>query len=60
MEDRLTPLEIKLSFLEDQVEQLDALVARQQQQLELLARELKRLRDQPLAAAPLDERPPHY
>ena len=60
MDDRLTPLEIKLSFLEDQVEPLDAIVARQQQQIELLAKELKHLRDQPPLAAPLDEPPPHY
>lgn len=60
--DRLTELEIKASFLEDQLEQLDAVVARQQQQIELLARELQRLRDQPAlqSPAPLDERPPHY
>ena len=41
-QDRLTQLEIKASFLEDQVEQLDAVVARQQQQIDLLARELQR------------------
>lgn len=59
-DDRLTQLEIKASFLEDQLEQLDAVVARQQQQIELLARELQRLREQGPGAAPLDERPPHY
>ncbi len=63
MEDRLTQLEIKASFLEDQVEQLDVVVARQQQQIELLARELKKLREQsppPSLGAVGDERPPHY
>jgi SlyX protein len=62
-EDRLTQLEIKASFLEDQVEQLDAVVARQQQQIELLARELRQLREQstaPSLGAVGDERPPHY
>ncbi|MBP8144246.1 MAG: SlyX family protein [Inhella sp.] len=59
-QDRLTQLEIKASFLEDQVEQLDAVVARQQQQIDLLARELQRLREQQPEAAPLNERPPHY
>lgn len=61
MDDRLTQLEIKASFLEDQLEQLDAVVARQQQQIELLARELRQLRDQaPTPGAAGDERPPHY
>ena len=59
-QDRLTQLEIKASFLEDQVEQLDAVVARQQQQIDLLARELQRLREQQPEATPLNERPPHY
>jgi len=59
-QDRLTQLEIKASFLEDQVEQLDAVVARQQQQIDLLARELQRLREQQPEAMPLNERPPHY
>lgn len=59
-QDRLTQLEIKASFLEDQVEQLDAVVARQQQQIDLLARELQRLREQQPEAVPLNERPPHY
>ena len=40
--------------------QLDAVVARQQQQIDLLARELQRLREQQPEAAPLNERPPHY
>ncbi|MBN8505399.1 MAG: SlyX family protein [Burkholderiales bacterium] len=65
-EDRLTPLEIKTSFLEDQLEQLDAVVARQQQQIDLLTRELLRLRElvpqgpHGLAGSAQDERPPHY
>jgi SlyX protein len=59
-QDRLTQLEIKASFLEDQVEQLDTVVARQQQQIDLLARELQRLREQQPEAVPLNERPPHY
>ena len=59
-QDRLTQLEIKASFLEDQIEQLDTVVARQQQQIDLLARELQRLREQQPEAVPLNERPPHY
>jgi SlyX protein len=61
--ERFTALEVKLSFLEDQVEQLDAIVARQQQQMALLARELRQLRDQaqpPLVGMVAQERPPHY
>lgn len=62
---RFEDLEIKLSFTEDLVEQLNGIVARQQAQIELLARELTQLRQQ--APEPggtprslRDELPPHY
>ena len=62
---RLTNLEIKASFTEDQLEQLDKVIIRQQQQIELLIREVAQLRQQPVdgVAAPRnlrDELPPHF
>lgn len=67
---RLTDLEVKASFTEDTLEQLNQVVVRQQEQIDLLVRELKRLRDESRkgldaggpgdAAAGMDERPPHY
>ncbi|GAA0505249.1 MULTISPECIES: SlyX family protein [Pigmentiphaga] len=62
---RLMEVEIKLAFMEDLVEQLNELVYRQQQQIDALARELARVREQsaqgPAAPASLrDEIPPHY
>ena len=63
---RLTELEIKASYADDLLEQLNALVARQQQQIDLLQRELlalrQQVRDAPGAGlgSAADERPPHY
>lgn len=63
---RLTELEIKLSFQEDALEQLNQVVVRQQQQIDLLIRELTDLKAQgPSAELPSfrslrDELPPHY
>ncbi|MET0519611.1 MAG: SlyX family protein [Burkholderiaceae bacterium] len=63
---RLTELEIKASFTEDLVEQLNQVIVRQQQQIDLLVRELLELRrQQPADGAPAfrslsDELPPHY
>lgn len=63
---RLTDLEIKASFAEDLVDHLNALVARQQDQINLLMRELAALRQQGGADEPgaprnlRDELPPHY
>ena len=65
-ESRLTALEIKASFLEDTVDQLDSALARQQQQIDALLREVLQLRTQWASAAPesgrnpRDELPPHY
>ncbi|MCW5631570.1 MAG: SlyX family protein [Rhodoferax sp.] len=63
---RLTNLEIKLSFTEDMVEELNKTVFRQQQQIDWLIREVDKLRQQSPedgAAGPRnpgDETPPHY
>ena len=64
-EDRITNLEIKLSFAEDLIEKLNETVYKQQQQIEFLYRELKAIKEQASAsiagAASLqDEIPPHY
>lgn len=65
-EQRLIELEIKASFTEDLLEQLDQVVIRQQQQIDALIRELAELR-QPVTdggmAAPRslrDDLPPHF
>ncbi|MFN0182815.1 MAG: SlyX family protein [Aquabacterium sp.] len=63
---RLTDLEIKASFTEDLLEQLNQVVIRQQTQIDLLRRELVTLRefsrpDDPASPRSLrDELPPHY
>jgi len=63
---RLNDLEIKASYTEDLLDQLNLAVYRQQQQIDDLARELLRLRQQVPeggGAAPRnlrDELPPHY
>ena len=66
IEQRLTDLEIKTTFTEDLLEQLDQVIVHQQQQIDLLIREISRLR-QPAADAQggtprnlRDELPPHY
>jgi len=65
IERRLTQLEVKAAFADDLVDQLNRTVFRQQQQIELLMRELMELRQQaPGGPAPFrslrDELPPHY
>ncbi len=66
MESRLTDLEIKISFTEDQIDALNRTVFRQQQQIESLINEVRSLRDQLTNAQPgeirslQDEIPPHY
>ena len=63
---RLTELEIKASCNEDLVEQLNQVVIRQQQQIDLLVRELTDLKQQQRDSGSgefrglRDERPPHY
>ena len=67
IEQRLTDLEVKASFTEDAVEQLNQVVVRQQAQIDRLIRELVELRNRASAADDLgsprnlrDELPPHY
>ena len=66
LEQRLTELEIKASFADDLVDHLNRLVARQQDQIDRLMRELAALRQQSPdadAGAPRnlrDELPPQY
>ncbi len=65
-EQRLTELEIKASFTDDLVEQLNQVIIRQQCQIDALVFEVQRLRQQlPDASSsgsnhPRDELPPHY
>jgi SlyX protein len=66
LESRITELEIKISYAEDLIDELNRTVFRQQQQIDLLAVELRALREQVKnapQAEPLslrDELPPHY
>jgi len=64
-EERITNLEIKLSFAEDLIENLNHRVYEQQQQIEFLYRELKSLKEQggsnnTRGSNLRDEIPPHY
>ena len=66
--ERLTELEIKLSFQDDALEQLNAVIVRQQQELDQLRRAVHSLQlqlQQSSASSTLmrdvaAERPPHY
>ncbi|WP_367846189.1 SlyX family protein [Rhodoferax sp. WC2427] len=65
IDQRLTDLEIKASFTEDLLEQLDLVVIRQQQQIDLLVREVARLQQRNTGGldgprSPTDDLPPHY
>ena len=64
IDERLMALEIKSSYLEDTLDQLDQTVIRQQAQIDMLVREITLLRQQstePSAPRNLrDELPPHY
>ena len=62
-ENRITNLEIKLSFTEDLIEKLNETVYKQQQQIEFLYRELKAVKEQAGSGGSgslKDEIPPHY
>ena len=65
-EKRLTDLEIKASFTEDLLDQLNQVIIRQQQDIDLLVREIRQVREQmPHGNAnaygrAADELPPHY
>ncbi len=64
--ERLTELEIKASYNEDLLDELNRTIYRQQQQIDLLLTEMRELRDQVQNAARpefrslRDEIPPHY
>jgi SlyX protein len=63
---RLTELEIKASFTEESLEQLNQVVIRQQGQIDLLIREITQLRPQSTQAQAgvprnlRDDLPPHF
>jgi SlyX protein len=65
-DERLTALEIKASYAEDQIDQLDKVIIRQQEQIDLLINEIASLRqsstDGGMAAARnlRDDLPPHF
>ena len=66
MESRLNDLEMKISYTEDMVDELNLTVFRQQQQIDQLVRQVTALREQVQNAVPAeqlslrDELPPHY
>ena len=66
LQERIMELEIKASYTEDLLEQLNMTIYRQQQQIDLLineVRELKRQAPEGVGAAVRnlrDELPPHY
>ena len=63
---RLTDLEIKASFTEDMVDQLNQVIVRQQRQIDLLIREIAQLRQRSpdgevgVPGRLPDDLPPHY
>lgn len=65
-DERLTQLEIKQSYTEDLLDTLNDMVVKQQDQIDLLLRELGQLRrqgtddGQPRFRSLRDELPPHY
>ena len=62
-DERMTNLEIKLSFTEDLIEKLNETIYKQQQQIEFLYRELKAIKEQASSSGGgslKDEIPPHY
>lgn len=66
MENRMTELEIKISYLEDTVDEHNRAIYKQQQQIDFLIGELRTLREQVRnqpgneAHSLRDEIPPHY
>jgi SlyX protein len=66
MEARISELEIKISFAEDMIDDLNRTIYRQQQQIDRLLTRVETLRDQVQAAGPAEQRslrdelPPHY
>ncbi len=66
VDERTTNLEIKASFTEDLLERLDAVIVRQQQQIDRLTREVADLKQSASSGAATEfrslggEPPPHY
>lgn len=66
MESRITELEIKISYTEDMVDELNRTIFRQQQQIDMLIQNIQELRQQMLSGNPGEPRslreeiPPHY
>ena len=66
MDARITELEIKISYAEDMIDELNRVVFRQQQQIDLLQAQIRELYQlmQPappgVALTPRDDIPPHY
>ena len=66
LDDRLTQLEIKASFADDTIDQLNAVLIRQQREIDRLLHEVAALRQQqehgatPAFRSLRDELPPHY
>lgn len=66
MDERIAELEIKLSYAEDLLEELNHTVFRQQEQIDLLIRQVELLASQlrelepPEKRDPREELPPHY
>jgi SlyX protein len=61
MERRMEEVEVKVAYLENLIEELDAVVRLQADRLDALQREIVELRDElPGGEALEDERPPHY
>lgn len=66
-EDRIVDIEIKVTHLEDQVDEMNKVLFRQQQQIDQLtqaltsmAQRFRTLADSKEETSPADERPPHY
>ena len=66
-EERLNDIEAKISFQEDQIEELNKTVYQQQQKLErleaiceALARQVRSLGESSKDGQPAHEKPPHY
>jgi SlyX protein len=66
LEVRIDDLEAKLSFAEDMIESLNLTVFRQQEQLDLMQKQIRLLHEQLKTVSPKEERdlrdeiPPHY
>ena len=60
IEHRLTDLEVKASYTEDMLDQLNQVIVRQQAQIDRLLRERRPAADDVAFRSLRDELPPHY